>query len=90
MSVGRALAGRGNLYARAAVSHEFDGKTDVRVVGDRERKEKLDFGGTGFEFGAGASVKLGKSTHLYADLEKSFGSKVTTTWQWNAGLWYDF
>jgi outer membrane autotransporter protein len=38
----------------------------------------------------GASVRFGKRAHLYAEIEKSFAAKVTTAWQWNAGLWYDF
>ena len=86
VSLGRAIA-ESKIYARAGVVKEFDGKTTVRIG---SRQERFDFGSTGVEIGAGANVKLGKKAYLYLDAEKSFRGKVTTSWQWNAGVRYDF
>jgi outer membrane autotransporter protein len=86
-ALGRSFTGYGNVYLRAGVLHEFDGRANVRVG---TRKEQLDFSGTGFEIGVGANLKFQKNVHLYVDVEKSSGSRITTNWQWNMGVRYDF
>jgi outer membrane autotransporter protein len=77
----------GNVYIRLHAVHEFSGKADINIGA---RTEKLDFSGTGYEIGIGANFRLKKNAHLYVDVEKSFSSAVKTTWQWNAGVRFEF
>jgi outer membrane autotransporter protein len=78
---------KANLYLRLNAVHQFDGKADITIG---ERTEKVDFSGTSFEVGIGGSYKISKNAHFYADVEKSFGGAVKTTWQWNAGVRFEF
>jgi outer membrane autotransporter protein len=38
----------------------------------------------------GTNLNLSKATHMYIDLEKTYGGDVTTPWQWGLGMRYSF
>lgn len=83
--------GKGSLYAKASVLHEFDGKAGVRMGKDgvsRAYSEKLD--GTWGEFALGGTFNLGGKVSAYAELETTAGGKVRTTYQFVGGLRYAF
>ncbi|WP_418803874.1 autotransporter outer membrane beta-barrel domain-containing protein, partial [Phascolarctobacterium faecium] len=49
-----------------------------------------DYGDTWFELGLGGNVKLGRASHLYSDIERSFGADIQKKWQINAGVRFEF
>lgn len=82
---------KGNVYARASYLYDFDGEAEGRFTdGTVTRSVEEDLGGGWWEVGVGANINLSKATHLYVDLEKTYGGEVDTRWQWNAGVRYSF
>lgn len=81
----------GNIYARASYLYDFDGETEVTMShsGISDVYEQ-DLGGGWFEVGLGANINLSAATHLYFDVEKTYGGDVATPWQWSAGLRWTF
>ena len=49
-----------------------------------------DYGDTWFELGLGGNVKIARKTHLYGEIEKSFGATINKKWQINAGARFEF
>ncbi|MDO4922358.1 MAG: autotransporter outer membrane beta-barrel domain-containing protein [Phascolarctobacterium sp.] len=90
LSVGKNIE-RGNVYARASYLYDFDGDTSLRFSNGKVAREiGQDIGGGWWEVGVGANLRLGKDTHFYVDVERTYGGDVSTPWQWNAGLRYSF
>lgn len=81
----------GNIYARASCLYDFDGETEVTMShsGISDVYEQ-DLGGGWFEVGLGANINLSDATHLYFDVEKTYGGDVATPWQWSAGMRWTF
>lgn len=81
----------GNVYARASYLYDFDGETEVTMShsGISDVYEQ-DLGGGWFEVGLGANINLSDATHLYFDVEKTYGGDVATPWQWSAGMRWTF
>lgn len=81
----------GNVYARASYLYDFDGETEVTMSrrGISDVYEQ-DLGGGWFEVGVGTNINLSDATHLYFDVEKTYGGDVATPWQWSAGIRYSF
>lgn len=81
----------GNIYARASYLYDFDGETEVTMShsGISDVYEQ-DLGGGWFEVGLGANINLSDATHLYFDVEKTYGGDVATPWQWSAGMRWTF
>lgn len=81
----------GNIYARASYVYDFDGETEVTMShsGISDVYEQ-DLGGGWFEVGLGANINLSDATHLYFDVEKTYGGDVATPWQWSAGMRWTF
>lgn len=81
----------GNIYARVSYLYDFDGETEVTMnhSGISDVYEQ-DLGGGWFEVGLGANINLSAATHLYFDVEKTYGGDVETPWQWNAGMRWTF
>ena len=81
----------GNIYARASYLYDFDGETEVTMshsgISDVYGQ---DLGGGWFEVGLGANINLSDATHLYFDVEKTYGGDVATPWQWSAGMRWTF
>lgn len=82
----------GNAYVRASYLYDFDGETDVTMskAGAGSYKYAQDLGGGWWEVGVGTNINLSEATHLYFDVEKTYGGSVATPWQWNAGIRYSF
>lgn len=81
----------GNIYARASYLYDFDGETEVTMShsGISDVYEQ-DLGGGWFEVGVGTNINLSDATHLYFDVEKTYGGDVATPWHWSAGIRYSF
>lgn len=82
----------GALYFKASALHEFCGSSTVNMIdklGETYTSEN-DYGDTWFELGLGGSVALSKNSHLYGDVERSFGADIQKKWQVNAGLRFSF
>ena len=82
---------QGNVYVRASYLYDFDGDTKVTYTkGDLARSFEQDLGGGWWEVGVGTNLNLSDATHLYFDVEKTYGGNVATPWQWNAGMRWSF
>ncbi len=81
----------GNVYARASYLYDFDGETEVTMSrGGISDVYEQDLGGGWFEVGVGTNINLSDATHLYFDVEKTYGGDVETPWQWSAGMRWTF
>ena len=81
---------QGNVYVRASYLYDFDGETSATMVGKGSQKYEQDLGGGWWEVGVGTNLNLSNATHLYFDVEKTYGGNVATPWQWNAGVRWSF
>lgn len=81
---------QGNVYVRASYLYDFDGESTVTMSGAGTASFKQDLGGGWWEVGIGTNLNLSDATHLYFDVEKTFGGNVATPWQWNAGVRWSF
>ena len=82
---------QGNVYVRASYLYDFDGDTKVNYNnGTVARSFEQDLGGGWWEVGVGTNLNLSEATHLYFDVEKTYGGNVATPWQWNAGIRWSF
>ena len=80
----------GNVYLRASYLYDFDGETSVTMSKGASTTFEQDLGGGWWEVGVGTNMMLSKATHLYFDVEKTYGGNVATPWQWNAGMRWSF
>lgn len=89
---GKKDASGNDVYLKVNMLHEFGGNRDVRMLaGNGETLSELqDYGDTWFELGLGGNIKLGNSSHLYGDIERSFGADIQKKWQVNAGVRFEF
>jgi len=82
---------QGNVYVRASYLYDFDGDTKVTYTKEKvARSFEQDLGGGWWEVGVGTNLNLSDATHLYFDVEKTYGGNVATPWQWNAGVRWSF
>ena len=82
---------QGNVYARASYLYDFDGDTAASFNDNgKQRRIEQDLGGGWWEVGFGANINLSKASHMYVDMEKTFGGEINTNWQWNAGVRWSF
>ena len=82
---------QGNVYVRASYLYDFDGDTKaIYTKEDVARSFEQDLGGGWWEVGVGTNLNLSDATHLYFDVEKTYGGNVATPWQWNAGVRWSF
>lgn len=81
-----------DVYVKVSALHEFSGKGDIRVQAANGETLSMskDYGDTWFELGLGGNIKLGNSSHLYGDIERSFGADIQKKWQINAGVRFEF
>ncbi len=83
--------GAGNVYVKASYLYDFDGETSVSMTdGKNSAVYDQDLGGGWFEVGIGTNINLSENSHLYFDVEKTYGGDIETPWQWNAGVRFDF
>ena len=81
---------QGNVYVRASYLYDFDGETKATMSGAGTASFEQDLGGGWWEVGVGTNLNLSDATHLYFDVEKTYGGNVVTPWQWNAGVRWSF
>lgn len=82
---------QGNAYVRASYLYDFDGETDMTFSKNGVTRDfEQDLGGGWWEVGVGTNINLSDATHLYMDVEKTYGGDVATPWQWNVGVRYSF
>ena len=81
---------QGNVYVRASYLYDFDGETKATMSGAGTASFEQDLGGGWWEIGVGTNINLSDATHLYFDVEKTYGGNVATPWQWNAGVRWSF
>lgn len=74
-NIGKEVSSAGIVYAKANLLHEFGGGYDVSMRDSSGAVTVSDiFNDTWFEYGIGAALKTGRSSHLYFDVERSAGS----------------
>lgn len=100
----KSLIGRAGIYAghdfkksshfiKAGVLHEFAGEYGAEITGeDASINKKYSGRDTWVEIGIGGQFKVGKTetTHLYYDVERTFGSDFETNWQASVGVRHKF
>lgn len=90
-NIGKEVSSAGIVYAKANLLHEFGGGYDVSMRDSSGAVTVSDiFNDTWFEYGIGAALKTGRSSHLYFDVERSTGSDFKKDWQWNIGARWTF
>lgn len=91
LAMGKDFA-KGNVYLKASALHEFGGKGAVhmRAIDGAILREAKDYSGTWFELGLGTNWQTGKNSHVYLDVERSFGGEFEKQWQVNAGMNWTF
>ncbi len=81
---------KGLVYFKANVLHEFTGGQDTFISdGKNHFASSVDSRGTWYDVGIGGNYKLSPASYIFADIEKSFGSKVKG-WQVNVGANFNF
>ena len=90
--VGKKINDGSDFYFKASALHEFAGERDIsmRAANGEVLAGSNDYGDTWFELGLGGNVKLGRASHLYGDIERSFGADIQKKWQINAGVRFEF
>lgn len=80
------------FISKHRLCHEFAGERDIsmRAANGEVLAGSNDYGDTWFELGLGGNMKLGRSSHFYGDIERSFGADIKKKWQLNAGFRFEF
>lgn len=89
---GRKIHDHSDYYFKAGWFREFKGDRNVNLyAANGEYMPKNEsYSDSWFEIGLGGNVKIAKKTHLYGDIEKSFGAAIQKKWQINAGIRWEF
>ena len=92
VAVGKKINDGSDFYFKASALHEFAGERDIsmRAANGEVLADSNDYGDTWFELGLGGNMKLGRASHLYGDIERSFGADIQKKWQINAGVRFEF
>ena len=90
--VGKKINDGSDFYFKASALHELAGERDIsmRAANGEVLTGSNDYGDTWFELGLGGNIKLGRASHLYGDIERSFGADIQKKWQINAGVRFEF
>lgn len=81
-----------NVYLKGSVMHEFGGKGSINgyFENDSITADGAPAMGTWYEVGLGTNLGIAKNSNLYFDALKTFGGKINTKWQINAGVRVNF
>ncbi len=84
--------GRGQIYAHAAVHHDFMGDADATATSRWGHSEliRTDLGGTWTSYGLGAQFSLTNGLNFYGMLERSSGSDYEEDYRYSVGVSYRF
>ena len=80
-------------YLKLSVLHEFMGDYGANIKGvDSSLHKKLNGEDTWTEVGIGGNFQIGdnETTHIYYDVERTFGSDFETQWQGTIGIRLSF
>ncbi len=93
LNIGRDVSDKVNFYVKASINHDFLGDYDVRAT-DLTNGDTLhlsdSYGSSWFDYGAGFTVKTGKGSYAYFDIERAMGGEYKKNWDWNLGLRWSF
>ena len=79
------------LYLKASLMHEFTGTATTKLsLNNITNSYQQDIGNTWYEFGIGTNIKIATATYFMADITKTFGDNISTPWQYNLGLRWNF
>ena len=79
----------GQAYIRASAVHEFLGDTKIRGSSEGSYGTYSQEGrDTWFEYAVGANFTVNKNVYLWADVERTEGSKIEEDWRATAGIRY--
>ena len=87
---------KSDYHFKANLWREFQGNGAMSFgvynsYGDYERLHDSGYHkDTWLELGIGGNVRINKKTHIYGDVLKTFGAKITTKWQVNAGVRWEW
>lgn len=89
--LGRDVSDTSNIYLKADWLHEFCGDQEYRLTAaDGSTTGKFDGKDSWWDVGIGADFKMGDSSYLYCDLERTLGGNYDRTWQANVGVRFEF
>lgn len=80
-------SGKGEVYVKASLVHEFLGDSELR---GGAATYKQDGGDTWGEYGLGAQFNLTNNAYFWADVQRTEGAKVDEDWRASVGLRYAF
>ncbi|WP_455655341.1 autotransporter outer membrane beta-barrel domain-containing protein [Phascolarctobacterium sp.] len=83
---------QGNVYLKASVLHELGGRGAVEMLASDGAwlRDAKDYSGSWFELGLGTNWQTAANSHVYLDVERSFGGEFAKQWQVNAGMNWTF
>ncbi len=91
LRLGRDVGDSGNVYLKADWLHEFCGDQEYRLAAaDGSVVGSYDGTRSWWDVGLGADFKVGGSSYLYCDLERTLGGNYDRTWQVNVGARFEF
>lgn len=82
---------KGQLYARAAVLHDFMGDVEGKASKENSMHQmqthriKEELGGTWVEYGMGGVFRFSGSMVGFVDMERTSGGEVDESWKWTVG-----
>ena len=83
--------GKGSLYAKASVMHEWEAENTFKTSkGNQSRKYTEDMDGTWGEFAVGGTANLNKNVSIYGEAQADVGNPVHTDFQFSAGVRFNF
>ncbi len=90
--LGKNFRNNNDFYIKANIFREFSGRRDISLsaANGESMNRTLDYGDTWYELGFGLNLDLNKTTHFYADVERSFGASICKELQINAGLRFEY
>lgn len=86
-------ADRGEVYVRAAYMHDWDGETTTgfySASGRETNRFDRDLGGSWYEAGIGADLRVTDALRAFAEFETAHSGKMETPFRWNLGVRYSF
>lgn len=85
--LGRDTSEGNTVYFKADILHEFLGDQSIRAMDDTGvLSTTYDNEGTWYDVGLGFSHRMGEDSHMFLDVEHSFGNDNEDTYQINIGL----
>lgn len=90
--LGQKTSDGNDVYFKANLLREFGGSRtiDMRAANGEMLTDTKDYGDTWFEIGIGTNINLSRVSHVYGDIERSFGADIKKKWQINAGVRFEF